>query len=243
MLPQQWQHTFPALSRLTMTISVERPLLESLPRLLSSFPALKVLILKMYYADYVSDYRDFQDTIFPDIDYPHLESLQLSGSLYTEHIFPRKFFDKQTSLLELSIPYLHLGCHSWTSRVLKGLNVVDCFLPRNEPPPGIKFDSLSIIRIHTYGSEDCLQRWLTFINALPKISCLEIAIHIQPDFVTDEKVAQLLFPSIRKDVSEIGVMICVITGNGRFSDAQYQCTCTSAKRLVSPGYGGTCWLH
>lgn len=234
------QHSFFSVSKLVLHITIQRYQVQSVRHLLSSFPNMKVLDLDIYHLSSTDNSalvrspgneRD-RDTVFPDLSFKQLVSLKFCGNLDSNMVCFDEFINKQSSLLELSV---YAEVLRRPNSGLKALNVSLTIFASFGTRQAEIFSSLSTIRIQIFSTgEDSLrlEEFMSFVNELPRIKCIEFFFSSYTAFDTmDLKVVPNFIRRIKKDISEIGIINHMFRKDGFNSDSQR--FCTYANNLVS----------
>lgn len=173
-----------------------------------------------------------RDTVFPDLGFKQLESLKFCGNVDSALICLDDFVNKQSSLSELSVdaaevhlrrPYLGL----------KALNINFAIFASLGTRQAEILSFLSTIRIKIVSaSEDRLEEFLSFVNELPRIRCIEFFFPLYTVFDTmDLEVVPTFIRGIKKDINEIGIINHMFRKDGFNSDSRE--FCTYANNVVS----------
>lgn len=232
------QHSFFSVSKLVLHITIQRYQVQSVRHLLSSFPNMKLLDLDIYHLSstdisaLVRSPGNERDTVFPDLGFKQLESLKFCGFVDSALICLDDFINKQPSLLELSVDAAEVHLRRPYSG-LKALNASFAIFASFGARQAELLGSLSTIRIRIISvSEDRLEEFLSFVNELPRIRCIEIFFSLYTAFDTMElKVVTTLIRRIKKDISEIGIINHMFRKDGFNNDSRG--FCTYANNLVS----------
>ena len=201
---------------------------EDLWGFLSSLPNLRTLDLDLKVNRGIPP---FETSLVPsDVVFEKLESLRVTTLLDRfDKLFPIGLLDSQPSLKELEINSKNVRVF----RTLKGLLVRsrvggDCF---PESSVGSQFDSLSILRIHTFSWTYEGYNWTAFINALPGLKCLEIFRSYRVGGSKDPKTGGFYYclSGLETKVIEYGIDF-----GAQYASMQWECTSTD--HLVSHAF-------
>ena len=158
--------------------------------------------------------RTLSGTLIPDANFQRLRSLSVDALsaddddlskpvLFT--IFPRTFFDKQTSLVELQVFSKGILDPNRVTppSTLKALIAFGTSVDPHDPYRGGSFISLVVLRIQIRASRPH-DTWEHFIRELPNLKCLEISrelFHPVIPFIS-ESVGNDFFKNLQKDIIE-----------------------------------------
>ena len=186
--------------------------------------------------------RTLSGTLIPDANFQRLRSLSVDALsaddddlskpvLFT--IFPRTFFDKQMSLVELQLFSASMLDPNRVTppSTLKALDVWGTSLdPHEDLYRGGRFSSLVVLRLRIMARRPH-DTWEYFIRGLPNLKCLEISRALSRRTVPtmSESIDLDFFESLQKDIVEYRLHIELPLPLHTYKNEVY----VSTERLVS----------